>query len=412
MRKIRIARGMKVLALGGLAAVIAASCSACATTGAAPSGSRLERVAQSPRYRDGKFHNELPRTRPDIGQMLWKVMFEASDQTAPVEPPPVVARRGMDFFEPPKSGLRVTWFGHSSFLIEIDGYRVLVDPIWSERASPVGWIGPSRFHRPPLPLEELPPIDAVIISHDHYDHLDHATIVALAQRPNVVFAVPLGVGAHLEHWGVPPERIHDHDWWAETKLDGLTLTAVPSRHFSGRSPLFLDEDRTLWAGWVVRTDEHRVYFSGDTAMFPGFAEIGERLGPFDVAMIETGAYDPLWADVHLGPEQAVVAAQMVRAKLYMPVHWGTFDLALHSWTEPIERVLEASARVGVKLVAPRPGQSFEPAAPPALVRWWPDTEWERSGEKLVMSSGLTDNLQAAVRRAHGLDTIAAFEPPM
>jgi L-ascorbate metabolism protein UlaG (beta-lactamase superfamily) len=252
-------------------------------------------------------------------------------------------------------------------------------------------MGPERVHEPPLPWNELPPLDAVLISHDHYDHLDMPTIRRLIDT-DVPILVPLGVGAHLEHWQIPAERIIEHDWWDEYQLGDLRLVTTPARHFSGRSMLMTDRMQTLWAGWALIGPAHRIYYSGDTAMFPGFHEIGRRLGPFDATMIESGAYNQLWRDVHVGPEQAVQAHVMVGGKVMIPVHWGTFDLALHSWTEPVERVMIAAQRFGVTVATPQPGQSVEPATVPPPTRWWPTTEWETAEEAPVVSSSLNQAL--------------------
>lgn len=282
----------------------------------------------------------------------------------------------------------MTWLGHSSLLIEIDGRRVLTDPVFSERCSPWTFYGPRRFHPPPIPLEELPALDLVLISHDHYDHLDYRTIVALNERvPR--FVVPLGVGAHLAYWGVAQEKIIERDWWQSTDVADLRLIATPARHFSGRT--LWDRDRTLWASWVIAGPRHRVYFSGDTAMLPQFTEIGKRYGPFDATMIEVGAYNAMWPDVHLGPEQAVQAHLMVRGRLLFPIHWGTFNLALHAWTEPVERLAVAATKYGVRWVSPRPGQWIEPAVPPAVQAWWPKLPFKTVAEDPVFSSGLQDS---------------------
>lgn len=374
--------------------------SGCISTGAGPEGRRLKRMQRSPQWQEGRFVNALPRQDAARGQIIKKWLFGRNEHRTPTDPPPIVKRARHELATLPASGLRITWLGHSSTLIEIDGKRVLIDPVWGERVSPFSFAGPQRFHPPPLALEDLPPIDAVLISHDHYDHLDHPTIVALNQR-RVRFVVPLGVGAHLEHWDVHPSRITELDWWEETALGDVILTATPARHFSGRSLTFGDRDRTLWAGWALRGPQHRVYYSGDTAMFPGFAEIGERLGPFDAALIETGAYDPLWRDVHLGPEQAAVAFEMVRGKLYIPVHWGSFSLAMHGWTEPVERVLAAAERLAIPVAVPRIGESIEPATPPPVARWWPDLPYDSPDHKPVFSSALPKELVARVQHAHG-----------
>ncbi len=209
----------------------------------------------------------------------------------------------------------------------------------------------------------------------------------LAPR-GVTFVVPLGVGAHLEAWGVAPTRIVELDWWEEHVLGELRLVATPARHFSGRSLLRSRHEQTLWCGWAIVGSSHRVYVSGDTGMFPGFVEIGERLGPFDLTLIDSGAYNPRWADVHLGPEQAVAAHRMVRGRVMLPVHWGTFDLALHGWTEPVERVLAAAAVQGVSVATPMVGQPLDVADTVTPTRWWPELPWKRAEELPIVSSGL------------------------
>lgn len=338
--------------------------------GAAPSGERLARLSASPQWQDGAFANELVQVDGAMGDVLAKELSGGSEVQVPDAPLPVQQRSGAEFTELPASGLRVTWLGHSTLLIELDGARILVDPVWGDRASPWASVGPERFFAPPLPLDELPPLDAVIISHDHYDHLDISTVTRLLER-NPRWVVPLGVGAHLEHWGVPSDRITELDWWDTAAAGGITLTATPARHFSGR---WLDRmSTTLWAGWALVGPEHRVFYSGDTALHPDLETIGERLGPFDLTMMDSGAYDSTWTDVHLGPEQTVIAHQAVRGDVLLPVHWGLFDLGNHGWTEPMERVLTAAQRQGVRVVTPRPGASVELAdADGEVDRWWPD----------------------------------------
>ena len=228
---------------------------------------------------------------------------------------------------------------------------------------------------------------AVVISHDHYDHLDYKTILMLA-KTGVRFIVPLGVGAHLAGWGIKEERITELDWWGETKEGSVVLTAVPSRHFSGRELDRGDLDRTLWSGWAFRGPRHRAYYSGDTGKFPGFKEIGRRLGPFDLTMIEVGAYNSMWPDVHLGPEHAVQAHIDVRGRTLLPVHWGTFNLSLHTWIEPMERTLAAARKRGVTVAAPRPGESVEPGTPRNVVRWWPRIPWKTAREAPIRPTGL------------------------
>ena len=351
--------------------------------GAPLEGARLARAERSPQWSADGFGNRLPRVDGPRGRMLRESLFGGSDYRNPQAPIAVVRRTRADYATPPASGLRTTWLGHSTLLVEIDGRRVLIDPVWGERASPLTFLGPERFFAPPLPLAELPEIDAVVISHDHYDHLDVPTVRALVAR-DVRWLVPLGVGAHLAAWGVPEARITELDWWQSAEVAGLTITATPARHFSGRG--LTDGNRTLWAGWAITGPSHRVFYSGDTALHDELVEIGRRLGPFDLTMIEAGAYSAMWADVHLGPEQAVLAHRLVRGDVMLPVHWGLFDLALHGWTEPMERVLAAADSQGVRVAAPRPGDMIEPAALGPVVRWWPQVPWETATEAPVWSS--------------------------
>jgi L-ascorbate metabolism protein UlaG (beta-lactamase superfamily) len=210
----------------------------------------------------------------------------------------------------PQSGLRVTWLGHSTTLIEIGGVRILTDPVWGPRASPSAIVGPKRFQAVPISLREMPPVDVVIVSHDHYDHLDYPTIRALA-KTSVPFVTSLGVGAHLEYWGVPPERIVELDWWESYTLPNtlVVLTAAPSQHFSGRG--LKDRNSTLWSSFAMRSPEHSVFFSGDTGLTTEYQSIRKRLGPFDVVMLEIGAFYPAWGDIHLGPDNAVKAHAML-----------------------------------------------------------------------------------------------------
>ena len=352
-------------------------------------GARLARIERSPQWRDGQFRNRLPRVdrwRPGAGPA-------GSAHRSPDAPVTIVRRSGADYRTPPSSGLRVTWLGHSALLLEIDGQRVLIDPVWGERASPLSFVGPKRFFAPPLPLAELPAVDAVVISHDHYDHLDVPTVRALLAH-RVRWIVPLGVGAHLAAWGVTDSLVTELDWWDATRVGELTITATPARHFSGRS--LSDQGRTLWAGWAIASPRHRVFYSGDTSLHDEFLAIGERLGPFDLTMIESGAYNALWADVHLGPEQAVLAHQLVRGDVMLPVHWGLFDLARHGWTEPMERVLAAADSQGVRVAAPRPGDMVEPARVGPVVRWWPRVPWQAVTEAPVWSSGVEHLLRMSL----------------
>ncbi|MEU7167739.1 MBL fold metallo-hydrolase [Streptomyces morookaense] len=349
-----------------------------AAFGADPAGERMARIRRSPHFADGVFTNPAGAARPSSRSMLafLPTYFRKEERVrrAPAHAVPVHPTTVADLAVPAASGLRLTWMGHSSVLAEIDGGRVLFDPVWSERCSPFAFAGPRRLHPVPVPLAETGPLDAVVISHDHYDHLDMPTVRALA-RTGAAFVVPLGVGAHLEHWGVPSDRITELDWHESTRIGTLTFTATPARHFCGRA--LRNTQHTLWASWVVAGPEHRIFHSGDTGYFPGFADIGTEFGPFDATMVQIGAYSEFWPDIHMTPEEGVRAhADLQRGApevgVLLPIHWGTFNLAPHPWAEPAECTMFAAHAAGAAAVIPRPGQPFEPAVGLPLEPWWRD----------------------------------------
>lgn len=292
--------------------------------------------------------------------------FFGDEQREPLRPVPVVRRATNDYARVPQSGLRATWIGWSSVLVEIDGARVLTDPVWSERCSPSTLVGPKRLHAPPIDLDALPPIDAVIISHDHYDHLDMPVVRALSAR-GTHFVVPLGIGAHLARWNVSPTQIHELDWSESWSLGNITFTSTRARHYSGRA---LHRNETLWTSWAVKGPSHRLFFSGDTGYSAGFAEIGRDHGPFDLTLIKIGASDPSWADIHMTPEEAIRTHKDVRGRVMIPVHWATFNLAFHAWADPVDRAVTSATQEGVRLYVPRPGELVEPANLPPQARWW------------------------------------------
>ena len=351
----------------------------CRATGARAKGARLERMQHSPAWKDGHFVNPQPIQNHMVRAM--KEMFQASPYASP-KPGEIVPR--VPSFDAPGE-LFVTWFGHSSALIEMEGQRLLLDPIWGERASPVSWAGPKRWFSAPIAIDGLGRIDWVLISHDHYDHLDMATVDAL-RGTSARFVVPLGLGAHLESWGIPAGRIVELDWWESVRSEAMTITLTPSRHASGR--IGLDKDATLWGGFAMKGARRSVYYSGDTGLFPAMRDIGEKLGPFDVTLIEVGQYNAAWSDWHIGPEQALLAHRMVRGGVMLPVHWGLFQLSLHGWTEPVERTVAAAKTMGVPLLTPRPGERISPLNQAISERWWPEVPWQTAAEAPIVSSQL------------------------
>jgi len=337
--------------------------------GGSVSGEALRLAQRSPNHEGDVFVNEV-ETEMSINpwDMLGRWMH-GTEQRQPVVPIAVAALPA-ETLATASPGVRATWMGHASVLVELEGKRILTDPVWSDVIGPTSWLGPERFQGLPIALADLPTLDAVVISHDHYDHLDAPTITALATT-GVHFYVPLGVGVHLRSWDVPDAQITELDWWETAPIDDGTVSLVctPARHFSGRGPF--DRNETLWASWAFVGDTHRVYFGGDTGMFEGFEAIGEAYGPFDLTLLPIGAYDPAWTAVHLNPEEAVQAHLAVRGGVLMPIHWGTFQLAMHTWNEPPARLAVAADEQAVTVVWPRAGQPVALAAPPpAWERWW------------------------------------------
>ena len=381
-RKPRLRRGGYVL--GALAAtlcllILVGVALAWRAMGQAPAGPRAARMQASPHFADGSCVN-----RQSLYNDTWGMLrdLDVSDHAEPDSPLPVQTDTAERLRERP-GPLRLTWLGHSTTLIELAGQRVLTDPIFGPSPFPIPSLGPQRWYEPPLPLESLRDVDVVLISHDHYDHLDHPTIERM-RGWDATFVTPLGVGAHLEYWGIDPARIVELDWWQDYRRGELTIVCTPARHASGRH--LFDQMRTQWAGYALIGPERRVMFSGDTGLFDEMAVIGERYGPFDLVMIEVGAYHQAWPDWHIGPEQALVAYQMLRGKLFVPIHWGLFNLAMHGWTEPLERVWAAAIERSVRFATPRPGEVIDVDHPPAPVRWWPELPWKTAEEFPIVST--------------------------
>jgi len=348
-------------------------------------------MKSSPLWANGAFRNihpVLPKLLgTDVAMPTVREFLFGGDRRVPKGPLPSVDPLA-GWKKKPRSGLRATWLGHSTVLIEIDGLCVLTDPVWGLRASPSQWAGPKRFQPVPVAIRSLPPLDAVVISHDHYDHLDYTSIRALAQR-DVPFVTSLGVGAHLEAWGVPAHRITELDWWESYQLPqaDLTVTAAPSQHFSGRG--LRSRNSTLWSSMVIRSRRHGVFFSGDTGLTTEYAAIRKRLGPFDLVMLEVGAFHPAWGHIHLGPENALEAWALLGKSAFLPVHWGTFSLAMHAWDEPAETLLSLGLKRGAQLVMPRLGEPVEPAQVERVSPWWRPVERQPRREIPVETEAIT-----------------------
>jgi len=315
-----------------------------------------------------KFLNPIPTDEAGFAK-FFDILKEYRNNTAENNPKKTIGPFRTDIAVYEKellSGLRITLIGHSSLLIEIDGKRILTDPVWSDRVSFSQYFGPKRFFQPPLALNELPPLDAIIISHDHYDHLDKATIKYFADK-TVPFFCSIGVGQHLEGWGISKAGITEMDWGNSAKIgDDILLTATPSRHFSGRG--ITGRNETLWSSWVIKGPKHNIFFGADSGWFPGFKDIGNEYGPFDLTMLEIGAYGQYWADIHMGPDHASNAHLALKGKIMMPIHWGTFNLAPHAWFEPIERLLVYAEEKNITLFVPEPGKPTE--VEPYISNWW------------------------------------------
>jgi L-ascorbate metabolism protein UlaG (beta-lactamase superfamily) len=326
-------------------------------------GARLARAQKSPQYRGDAFGNDPPPPEQDLGVNFaeWR-----GDQVR--RPPAPFPLLKPSLPETPEPGLRAIWFGHATVLIEIGGRRVMTDPMLSDQAFPVKLFAPRRNNPPPLTVEQLPRIDAVTISHDHFDHLDMATVQTLAKK-GTHFFVGLGVGAHLERWAVPAAQIHEMDWWETQEHAGLKIHCTPARHYSGRKSM---GNPTLWASWVIEGAEHRVFHSGDTGYGPHFAQIGQRRGPLDLSLIKIGDYgnDAAWYSIHMFPEDSIRAHVDLGAKTLLPIHWGTFELSFHAWDEPIRRAVTAAKARGVHMVTPRLGETVTMGQPFENSAWW------------------------------------------
>lgn len=368
MKRIKkIVKGLLILAVSlALIIIIAMQYS---SFGKLPSGTRLERIKKSPNYKDGSFQNLTPTAMLAAGASYPKMLVNFFSKGIGREPVDTLPSVKTDLNTLPDDRTTVVWFGHSSYLIRLNGKNILIDPVFSERASPFQFIGKKAYPvQTPYTLHDLPEkIDLVIITHDHYDHLDYNTLRDLHPRVTQ-FYTSLGVGAHLEYWGIAPGKIIEFDWWETKKMEsGIDVTATPARHFSGRG---LTRNQALWSSFILRTDSVSLYLGGDSGYSPAFKTIGEQYGPFDLALLECGQYNTMWPNIHMMPEETVQAAVDLQAKTFMPVHWARFTLALHPWKEPIERVTKAAEQQKVSITTPLIGQPVILGGNLPKERWW------------------------------------------
>ena len=344
--------------------------------GGKATGDRLELMIQSPNFSDGKFQNPVETVMQTDDMPFFKLMkefFFTKGDRVPADTIPVIPLNPENYSE--RTGpARMTWLGHSSVLIEISGKTILTDPVFGKRISPFSFIGTKAFaYSHSYKLTDLPPVDLVLISHDHYDHLDYSVIKQLVNT-DVPFVTALGVGAHLEYWGISPERITELDWWESYILDDVLLfTATPARHFSGRG--LTNRFSTLWASWVIESRDERLFFGADSGYYPGFKEIGDKFGHFDLVMLECGQYSRYWPFIHMSPEETVRAALDLNAKALLPIHWGKYKLSIHPWTEPVERLLKAAEGSPIQVTTPKIGEVF------TLDKRLPDSRWWREDGK-------------------------------
>jgi len=336
--------------------------------------SSKQKVAQFEKldyFEDGKFSNLMPTNMDMDFKEAIKMLpefFKNDPSRRPDFELPIVHRDSLELVKNDHS-TRLVWFGHSTFLLQIDGKNILIDPMFGEVPAPNALLGKKRYSKElPIDVEKLPQIDMIFMSHDHYDHLDYGSIQKLKDKTKA-FYMPLGMGAHFEEWGVASSKIHELGWWDEIQAGGLLLALTPARHFSGRG--LNDRFATLWGSWVIQGENDNIYFSGDSGYGPHFKQIGEKYGPFNFAMMECGQYNERWTDIHMVPEETAQAAKDINAAVFMPIHWAAFTLAMHAWRDPIERVMVKAKEINQPIFVPEIGQFIELDKNLVTTRqWW------------------------------------------
>ncbi|MFH1000986.1 MAG: MBL fold metallo-hydrolase [Bacteroidota bacterium] len=352
-----------ILILGGLVWVFSKS----PRLGGIITSEKKLKLEQSENYKEDKFQNLVytPMVAPKLSTMM--KFFSKNEVQIPDKQLKTKAFNKSEFENTAQNALSFTWFGHSSVLLKLENTTFLIDPVFGKRASIFSFIGPKRFDYSNHYLaENLPQIDVVLITHDHYDHLEFETIVALKDKVKL-FYVPLGVAFHLEQWGVEPGKIIEADWWTEHLFsEDIKLVFTPTRHFSGRS--LTSRNQTLWGAWAILGNSNKVFFSGDSGYFEEFKKVGEKFGPFDLVFVENGQYNEDWASIHMMPEQSVLAASELKAKTVVPIHWGKFSLSIHAWDEPVKRFLSAAEKFTYQVYTPAPGEIM-------TFPWGKTTDW-------------------------------------
>ena len=343
--------------------------------GGDPKEEDIKKYIQTGHYEEGEFKNYSLTTMDYSFSQIVEIVgdyFDDSVQNIPKIPLTVIQQDSL-FLEETKQQAKLIWFGHSAFLLQLDGKNILLDPMFGEVPAPVDFAAKSRFFKDlHLAVEKLPEIDYVFISHDHYDHLDYESIEVLKAKTKQ-FILPIGVGTHFRSWKVDEAKIHEYNWWDEDTIDGLSFAFTPSRHFSGRGAF--NQNSTLWGSWVIRGKEQRIFFSGDGGYDDHFKKIGDKYGPFDIAMVECGQYNKYWKDIHMAPEESALAIKDLNAKVGIPIHWGAFSLSTHDWFEPPVRIKNAADSLGVKVVTPQLGESMDlDSVSVGYSDWWSDYE--------------------------------------
>lgn len=334
--------------------------------GQLPTGSRLERIKKSPNYRDGAFQNQ--HFTPDLaeGTSYWDILKAYLSKPKNTEPPHSLPFVKTNLMSLDSTKTQIIWFGHSSYFIKTNGLTILVDPVFSGNASPVSFFGKNFKGSNEYKVSDFPNIDMVIITHDHYDHMDYKTILELKNKTKH-FYTSLGAGAHLNLWGIDNSKITEFDWWETVNITAnIKLTAAPGRHFSGRK---FKRNQSLWASYILQTPTEKIFLGGDSGFDTHFKEIGEKYGPFDLALLECGQYNKMWGYIHMMPDEVVQASIDLKTKVLMPVHWSKFTLALHPWNEPIKKVTTKAKQMNMPVTTPVIGQIV------TVNETYPDSIW-------------------------------------